>query len=177
MPNLPDYQTYPMVRRFSALVPQRNSRPSASAGDEKENDHRWWDLLTGAASSPPAYEEIYPAKQQHEDRETKQASVVQAATDTLLDQKCSDAFDEHQAGSPTKAIMANFVGEVAPDNNHEMKVKRLRSDRKLFFVWIPLLILVVVAMLKDRVPQVWCGARHAYGLFQARHPERIVEVF
>ena len=136
MPNLPDYQTYPMVRRFSALVPQRNSRPSTSSGDEKENDHRWWDLLTGAASSPPAYEEIYPAKQQQEDLETKQASVVQAATDALLDQKCSDTFDKHQAGSSTKATMANFIGEAAPDNNHETSEKRLRSDRKLFFVWV-----------------------------------------
>ena len=196
MPNLPDYQTYPMVRRFSALVPQRNSRPSTSSGDEKEkeNDHRWWDLLTGAStSSPPAYEEIYPAKQEQKDLETKQASVVRAATDAVLDQKCALSFDVHQGGSSTKAAQTNSVDELSSVDDQARRVKRLRSDRKLFFVWvsnipaevysltltkskIPLLILVMVAMLKDRVPQVWHGAQQLYDLFESRQPERIVEV-
>lgn len=136
MPNLPDYQTYPMVRRFSALVPQRVSRPSTSSGDEKENDHRWWDLLTGAASSPPAYEEIYPAKQQQADLETKQASVVQAATDALLDQKCTVTFDVHQGGISTKVAQTSSVHEPSSVNDRAKRVKRLRSDRKLFFVWV-----------------------------------------
>lgn len=41
---------------------------------------------------------------------------------------------------------------------------------------IPLLILVMVAMLKDRVPQVWHGAQQLYDLFQSRQPEKILEV-
>ncbi|MCJ1384932.1 hypothetical protein MMC17_008050 [Xylographa soralifera] len=181
MPNLPDYRTDAMVRRFSSLVPQRSSRPSTSGGSQanKESDYRWWELLTGTASSPPPYEEIYPSTAQNA-FETKISSAARATLDALADQKYNTA---------TASIRNQKSVEVAGGKQdstsqhqeqlrdaHERKIKRLRSDRNLFFIWIPLLLFVVMAMLKDRVPQVWHGAQQAITFAQHRYQERLVEV-
>jgi hypothetical protein len=41
---------------------------------------------------------------------------------------------------------------------------------------IPLLVIIVVAMLKNRVPQVWNGASKLYSNIRNKNSERIVEV-
>ena len=145
MPNLPGYQDYPVVRRISSLVPQRNPRPGPSsdyARDGKETDYRWWELLTGPASSPPAYEEIYPQKGAATP-ETKKASVLCAVADTTLDRKCTAEFDQIQVEEPL--VMSSVkLGKTTLTRQqqeqllaaHVKKVKKLRSDRNLFFVWV-----------------------------------------
>ena len=149
MPNLPDYQDYLMVRKFSALVPQRTSRSDTSLNEShesKENDYRWWELLTGAASplpsSPPPYEEIYPAKSQEDSRLNKIAGI-QAAAEAIMDQKCSASFDvpisERSAKLSTLRIGGEILTKEKQDqlrSEHAKKVKRLRSDRNLFFIWV-----------------------------------------
>ena len=138
MPNLPDYQAF---RRFSQWSPQRSSRPSTSSGpnnDSKDSDFRWWDSLTGG-TSPPPYDEIYPAKAQ-EDLDTKTSSAAIAAADAAADQKCASAFDiaglEDSASSSRRG--ATTVGKegAGEETAQANSVKRLRSDRKLFFFWV-----------------------------------------
>ena len=148
MPNLPDYQAYPMVRRFSALVPQRGARSGSSLSPRtntssesmpasKENEYRWWELITGAASSPPSYEEIYPAKT--EEHQLKRSSATRAAVDELVDRKMSTPFDESTASDTTTKIkdgQPSVQLQQQLRTEHASKVKRLWSDRKLFFIWV-----------------------------------------
>lgn len=207
MPNLPYYQAYPMVRRISSLVPHRGgSRSSASPDavhvDSKEGEYGWWELLTGAPLSPPAYEEIYPGPSTS-DIDTKTMSVLHAATKASLDQKCVQAFDENPTSGLSTQKLEDEVktsSRSTPNEHHEQlriahakKVKRIRSDRNLFFIWvshlpfnlpvgmnadkdqIPLLVIVVVAMLKNRVPQVWNAAMDGISYIQNRSQDRSVE--
>lgn len=165
MPNLPDYQAYlptaPMVRRISALVPQMGtSRPGTSDQPTKDAaDSRWWDLFSGAVvpTAPPAYDDIFP----HGDLDTKTASAMQAATDVVADNKCAALFDKHeQAESSTtsksalldslRIVDGHLITRAQRDQlrlAHAEKVKRLRSDRNLFFIWIPLLLLIIVSAI------------------------------
>lgn len=168
MPTLPDYQAYlptnPMVRRISNLV--NNTRPDGSV---KEQDYRWWDLFSGTLpAAPPAYEDIFPQG----DVATKLASAAQAAADTVADNKCREIFDQTEAESSTAQQQRELgAGTVRIGVKHTItkeqqdqlrlahaeKVKRLRSDRNLFFIWIPLLVIIILAMLYNRAPKVWTG--------------------
>ncbi|KAL8668820.1 MAG: hypothetical protein Q9168_006563 [Polycauliona sp. 1 TL-2023] len=51
---------------------------------------------------------------------------------------------------------------------HARTVKKLSNDRKLFFIWIPLLIAVVFAMCKDWVPLVVDGVKAVMKIVQQR---------
>jgi hypothetical protein len=145
MPTLPDYQAYlptnPMVRRISNLV--GNSRTDSVA---KEQDYRWWDLFSGTLpAAPPAYEDIFPDG----DVDTKHASAVQAAADTVVDNKCAKIFDQSES-SMTAQKRPVVVGTVRIGQKHTItreqqeqlrlahaeKLKKLRSDRNLFFIWV-----------------------------------------
>jgi hypothetical protein len=208
MPTLPDYQAYlptnPMVRRISNLV--NNNRPDGAAN----GDYRWWDLFSGTVpAAPPAYEDIFPQG----DVDAKRASAAQAAADTVADNKCAEIFDQaEQAESSTMAQkIPVVVGTVRIGQKHTItreqqdelrlahaeKVKKLRSDRNLFFIWvcfvpflpfdnklinkiqIPLLVIIVLAMLYNRVPKVWIGAAEYLDSLRNRNIQaepRIVEV-
>ena len=138
IPNLPDYQAYPVVRRISSLVPQRISRPVTANGSTevaKVTDYHWWELLTGAASSPPAYDEIYPDSPQRNLSE-KETFVLRAAGDAFVDKKCEDAFDQAKSSTETTNPESTVLTTEQLRSAHAMKVKRLRKDRNLFFIWV-----------------------------------------
>lgn len=149
MPNLPYYQAYPVVRRISSFVPHRGgSRLSSPSQDlhesNKEGEYGWWELLTGSSSSPPAYEEIYPQITNH-DIDTKKASAVRAAAEASLDQKCIQVFDGGESNGSSTAGLGATRSERDPlpceqqeqlRTAHAKKVKRIRSDRNLFFIWV-----------------------------------------
>ncbi|KAI9845790.1 MAG: hypothetical protein M1838_001528 [Thelocarpon superellum] len=183
MPNLPTYPTYlpnPMARGISSLVPLRTSSRSGAKprrGVEetsKEGEYRWWELFSGIASAPPAYEEIYPrAEEDQRDRDLKKESAAHAAIDTVADRACGQAYDKTADSSPLMAVDRALhvrlgTRPMSKDDQeqlrtaHAKKMKKIASDRKLFFIWIPLLILVVMAMLMNRVPQVWQEAARVY---------------
>lgn len=217
MPALPDYQSYlptaPMVRRISNLV--GNNRPDSAGAGAKEQDYKWWDLFSGTVpAAPPAYEEIFPQG----DLDVKRASAIQAAAETVADNKCSELFDvaetvvEAHAESSAMALKRKMpvkleavrIGQkhvVTREQQdqlrlaHAEKVKRLSRDRNLFFVWvccsvlvfrgqerliwvqIPILVLISLAMLYNRVPQAWSGASQFMETLRMRHNQgRIVEV-
>lgn len=140
IPNLPDYQAYPVVKRISSLVPQRNSRPSAanrSTEAAKVTEYHWWELLTGTASSPPAYDEIYPESSQHDPSDEK-TSALRAVGEVLMDRKCKESSDQTKSSSALET--ANLGSTVLTPEQlrsaHAMKVKKLRKDRNLFFIWV-----------------------------------------
>lgn len=140
IPNLPDYQAYPVVRRISSLVPQRY--PRALTPDLKENDYHWWELLRGT-TAPPAYEELYPTKEQKRTMAIGQDSTKTPSGETLAITKCSTASEQN--GLPPASILETIKIDSASLTlkqreelmaAHAIKVKRLRSDRKLFFFWV-----------------------------------------
>ncbi|KAL8816987.1 MAG: hypothetical protein Q9223_004095 [Gallowayella weberi] len=107
-----------------------------------------------AAPPPPSYEEIYPESSQ---KDVRTASVLCALGEAVIDKKCAMAW--------------HF--EHAPEDQHhelrlarERNVKKLSNDRKLFFVWIPLLILVIIAMTKDWAPDIVRGVGQIVGYVQ-----------
>lgn len=154
MPNLPDYQAYlptaPMVRRISSMVPHMGvARPGSGDSTNRETDYKWWDLFSSAATvPPPAYEDIFP----HGDVDTKRSSATQAATDAVADNKCAAIFDQTEtvAGSSSVAAKQDLLEPVRIGRKHVVskeqqehlrlihvaKVKRLKNDRALFFIWV-----------------------------------------
>lgn len=171
MPNLPDYQAYfptsPMVRRISSLVPHMGtSRPGTAEQPAKETDYRWWDLFSGSLpAAPPAYDDIFPQN----DIEVKRSSAVQAAADTVADIKCSTLFDTPEgSGAGTRVATLDLT---SIDNKHQItreeqdqlrlahaeKVKKLRSDRNLFFIWVPTpcLLFLLLVLTINRSHCLW----------------------
>lgn len=139
IPNLPDYQA---VRKISSLVPQRSPRPSTadgSIGTTKDADYRWWELFSGS-SSPPPYEEIYPEKT-HQNPNDKKTSALLAAGEAFMDQKCELNFDQIESSSVMESVNLgsdSFTREQKAQlrEAYARKVKKLRSDRNLFFIWV-----------------------------------------
>ncbi|KAL9589926.1 MAG: hypothetical protein Q9203_001281 [Teloschistes exilis] len=146
LPNFEAYQEHPMVRRISSLVPRMNSPPEPPGPPE-----------------PPAYEEIYPDARPT-DLSVKKASTARAMGEALADQKCAAVFYEDQT-SRSAAGQPDEILRLA----HGRKEKKLKNDRKLFFIWIPLLVLVLIAMTKDWIPVVVHGVQQVVSfVFNAR---------
>ncbi|KAI9170989.1 Protein MGA2 [Paramyrothecium foliicola] len=179
MPMFPDYQGYlqqaPFMRRMQQLMPGMNAaRPGADEGTPHQKmDGRWWDFssyVNTAAAPPPAYEDIFPQK----DLDQKQASAAQAAAEAEADMKCASLYDQPGSMSAEASVAVaeeRPTSTVVPDvlkigrknaitreqqehflKAREQKLKRISSDRNLFFVWIPLLLLVMCAMLYNYFP-------------------------
>lgn len=160
IPNLPDYQAYlqttPMVRRISAMVPAMGGRQApvdenSAVGVKDEADYRWWDLFSGTMpQAPPAYDDIFPGSQT--DLDTKKTSAAVAAADTVADEKCATLFDqtttttEVESSASRSALLENVkvgkkhsISRAQQDQlrlAHAEKVKKFRSDRNLFFIWV-----------------------------------------
>ncbi|OJD29194.1 ankyrin repeat protein [Diplodia corticola] len=193
LPNLPGYQAHPMMRRISSLVPHRSPpRTPSSSTDGMEtpsesngNDYKWKDLFSTPAA-PPAYEEIFP-ENADKDTDVKKMSVAHAVADHLLDQACVQKFDvvAESSSDATKGSLNVELGKKSLTKEeqdqvrraHAQKLKRIRSDRNLFFIWIPLLLIILCAMLRSRLPQLWAAASAFFGAVQERTtPGRVVEV-
>ncbi|KAE8449723.1 hypothetical protein EG329_007498 [Mollisiaceae sp. DMI_Dod_QoI] len=196
MPALPDYQAYlpttPMVRRISNLV--GNNRPGSPKDRPevaKDQEYKWWDLFSGSVpAAPPAYEDIFPQG----DADVKRSSAEQAAVDTIADNKCAQMFDQvdtqEAESSTTSQNRLVKLGTVRIGQKHTItreqqdqlrlahaeKVKRLSRDRNLFFIWIPLLCVIILAMLYNRLPTLKSGASSFLSAWRNNAQDRIVEV-
>lgn len=135
IPNLPGYQDITVVRLLLGLVPQINL-PSI-AWDSKDHDYHWWDLLKGS-TAPPPYEELYPSDKIW-DGELANATGMQMSLNDPPDLRYRTGA---VYGTPRVPNISNK--RMTPQERrtlmsaHEMKVKRLRSDRNLFFFWVSL---------------------------------------
>ncbi|KAJ8061804.1 hypothetical protein OCU04_009597 [Sclerotinia nivalis] len=198
--NLPGYQAYlpsPMARRIASRPESPNRQEGA-----KEQGNKWWDLFSGnVAAAPPAYEDIFPQN----DMDVKRASAEQAVADTIADNKCTQVFDQMKtqveaatsvvrAESSTAAMIrrpmpmgtlrigGKEVVTVEQQNQIQLlrqaKLKRVRSDRKLFLIWIPLLLVMMLATFHTRIPAVWSRASYVFTSLTDRNQDqgRVMEV-
>ncbi|TQV97654.1 membrane-tethered transcription factor [Cordyceps javanica] len=184
MPVLPDYQGY-LQRMQQYVPGMSGTRPGSAGDNSPKVDGRWWDLssyMGGAAAAPappPAYEDIFPSK----DLEEKQRAAAEAACEAEADMKCAALYDQPKTrlkkrSTRTKSAVAavttegsdtdvpsvlkigrkNAITKEQQDQflrAREQKLKRLSNDRKLFFVWIPLLLVMICAMLYSYFPKLF----------------------
>ncbi|KAJ5331332.1 hypothetical protein N7476_001115 [Penicillium atrosanguineum] len=194
MPALPDYQANQMMRRITNLVP---NRPTAREG--------WWDLLKGNTAQgqtlPPSYDELYPHQQDTpEDAEMKKSALLHAATEAAIDQHFeaqSNVASSSASASTSAAAVTTERPRSAKDELKDItigrkvisreqqkhlrehqarRMKGLGSDRNLYFVWIPLLLLVIFAWIRNYVPGIWQGVTEIYDFVKARATQRAVEM-
>ncbi|EXK46945.1 hypothetical protein FOMG_00546 [Fusarium oxysporum f. sp. melonis 26406] len=202
LPNMPGYQA-PFMRRVQQLMPGM-----AGPRADGEQPQRWWDSSSKAAApAPPAYEEIFP----QESLDQKHESAARAAVEAEADQKCAALFDQ-TTSTETESAEITEVTEVAEIKTeepgvlkigrknaitkeqqeqfrraHEVKMKRISSDHNLFFIWIPLLLVMICGMLYSYFPWLfafaWAFVRSLYQngltktqqLLQQNLPERVLE--
>ncbi|KAH6688408.1 ankyrin repeat protein [Plectosphaerella plurivora] len=188
---LPNYQNYleqsHFMDRMSSLMPNMtNSRPGSADDQQPKPEHaKWWDfssLLNKDTLPPPSYAELYPRGGDAFDE--KQASAAQAAAEAMADEKCSRLYDTAQAqvedveqvgeaSSATDEPRGLTIGrkkDITREQQqdflraHAEKFKGMRSDKNLWFIWIPLLTFILAAMLYNRFPQVFAVA---YGFIRS----------
>ena len=141
VPTMPDYQAHSVMRRISSLVPQRVSRQVASpdAEDMANVEYHWWELITGSAPAPPAYEDIYPI----EDKATSSTTHATHSPPSAMFDNLKPAEADGQLSETLIIDTLNISREGWTKQQqeqireaHARKVKRLRSDRNLFFFWV-----------------------------------------
>ncbi|KAM4060559.1 ankyrin repeat domain-containing protein [Hirsutella rhossiliensis] len=177
MPMLPDYQAYlpqsPFMRRMQQLMPGSGPRPDSrdGEGDTSKLDARWWDITSYMQNSaaPPSYEDIFGRQ---DTTDPKQESAIRAATEAEADMKCAALYDQPSppsgSGSRTQAqgsspgvLKIGRKNAITKEQQeqfllaHERRLKKLSSDRNLFFIWIPLLVVMVCAMLCSYFPSLF----------------------
>ncbi|RAL66574.1 hypothetical protein DID88_006264 [Monilinia fructigena] len=149
--NLPDYQAYlpkpsgPPYQQPVLKVPTDKMAP-------RNKGTNGGSFSSNAAAAPPAYEDIFPQN----DMDLKRTSAEQAIADSIADEKCAQVFDqtETKSTSVTRAESSATTAQRKPmsmgtlriggkevvtmeqQNQIQLlrqeKLKRVRSDRKLF---------------------------------------------
>ncbi|EHK15971.1 uncharacterized protein TRIVIDRAFT_227906 [Trichoderma virens Gv29-8] len=212
--NLPIYNAYipnpPILRKvqdlMAAMPAMPGGRPDNASDDGTKADGRWWDLSSymNTAAAPPAYNDIYPAKDADaKDMDSKAIlSVARAAADAEADLKRSIRHDEpessaamfqyeDEAESSASGAMFQYdedelvmrtrasarassitieppaileigrkhaITKEQQENflrAREQKLKKISNDRNLFFVWIPLLLVMICALLYSYFPSLF----------------------
>ncbi|KAL2753674.1 hypothetical protein ACRALDRAFT_2044030 [Sodiomyces alcalophilus JCM 7366] len=177
-----------MGRMTSLMPGMLGPRPgSAGDGDDASRpmDFKWWDLSALLPNSnnnktdsgtvpPPAYSELFP----RDAADKKQASAAQAAAEAEADSKCARLYDSETVAeeegeaaesstdqlSAPKALRIGRKKAITKEQQqdflrmHAVKLKGVRSDKNLWFIWIPLLTCILAAMLYIRFPKMYAGA-------------------
>ncbi|KAI1325595.1 hypothetical protein F5Y16DRAFT_377313 [Xylariaceae sp. FL0255] len=173
---MPDY-TAPVMQRISSLVPNiRGPRPQSPGNDttapptDDHSSNKKWGVLPffGVKDVPPAYEDIFPQK----DMDAKQASAAQAAVEGAADAKCEVLYDQNSSETMHGAIQTEEIPttlEIGRKHRitkqqqetlqraHAQSLKTGSRDKMLWFVWIPILVFVLCAMLYSGAPSLVSG--------------------
>jgi len=130
-------------------------------------------------SSPPAYDELFPNQESEEDHAVKKASAVQAAGDAAIDRHF-EALDAKTATASSAQVGtlsgARASTSQAPQGVHRREIKQIQSDKNLFLIWIPLLVLVLGLMLRNAIPDVWHVVGDSQKYLSDLVGQRVVEV-
>lgn len=139
MPAMPAMPTMPGILARSASAP--NTTTTSSTALVPSENYSWRELFT----APPSYDDLFPSRP--------------SSTPEVFPSDPSEEEDE--LPEPVQRYLAAKGRQSLTDEEkealrlHAMKIKRIRGDRRLYFVWIPLLIFSVVAMSLSWGPRVW----------------------
>ncbi|PON22846.1 hypothetical protein TGAM01_v208326 [Trichoderma gamsii] len=158
------------------------NRPDNQGDNEPKVDGRWWDLssyMNGASAAPPAYADIYPEADRDRKIQSAARAALEAEADLkyskLYDhqQQQSSVTVAKQSLTTTGASVATSAGRSTeiPEileigrkhaitkeqqenflRAREQKLKKISNDRNLFFIWIPLLLAMICALLYNWFP-------------------------
>ncbi|KAK0674453.1 hypothetical protein QBC41DRAFT_297542 [Cercophora samala] len=177
IPQIPDYQAA-VTQRLVTLMPSLSFPGTDSNVEDFSSLKEFWHALSSLATSaqptptlaPPAYDEIF----QQDAHDRKESSAAQAAAEAEADVKCAALYDE--AGPSTREVRAVEVVEQLSDEEDTAlieigpknaiteaqqerirraraeRLKKLSSDKKLYTVWIPLLLVMIGAMFYSSLP-------------------------
>lgn len=127
LPQLPDYQNNGMVRRMSALFPQRPSSATSLAKTDR--------TLSPTASAPPSYDELYPAGSSSTDTKVDEKSALRAAAA----EAALDAHYTQEESTSSTLQKRNSIPTIARSDSHkDVQRKDLLQDRRLFMFWVSL---------------------------------------
>ncbi|KAK2596228.1 SPT3 Dosage dependent suppressor of Ty-induced promoter mutations-like protein [Conoideocrella luteorostrata] len=164
-----------------------------SGENQGKIDTRWWDIssyMNTSGSAPPAYEDIFPRDNMDRKEESVVRAAAEAEADTkcaaLYDQPALPSTATAGTATATATTATTTTTQQDTDGSPEVlkigrknaitkeqqeqflrarqiKLKSLRSDRNLFFIWIPLLLVMVCAMLYSYFPSlfpfIWTSVR------------------
>ncbi|KAL8658770.1 MAG: hypothetical protein Q9226_000795 [Calogaya cf. arnoldii] len=178
---------------FSCLIPSMNAAqraPIRTSGSDIQSNNRFSESHiqsdtgsseshipgnTRSAESPPSYEESCPPPSPSD---LKTASVNQALNDTIMDRKCAAVLNTLAPSAAEESIRPAVIRAMAKGTTeqeheelrrvHAMTVKKLSNDRKLFLIWIPILIIVILAMCWDWAPMIRKGVSGITAFVQGR---------
>ncbi|KAI5777163.1 hypothetical protein EDC01DRAFT_428775 [Geopyxis carbonaria] len=135
-----------------------------------DQDYKWSELFHPPA--PPAYEELYP-----HGNDGPSDSVNGKSTDSVVvsESSITAAIQRPRSVSPRLSAMdlkelhrqiTSGEGQLTETQKvqhlaHLRKLKRIESDRRLFFIWIPVLIIIMTLMAFNRGPAAWAAAKTA----------------
>jgi len=123
LPHLPqlDYQNNGVMRRMSALFPQRPASPPQSTSSNDRSS-------SPSSIAPPSYEELYPVTQLSYEADKKKASAIQAAADA--------AIDQHFMRRDTAMASPEVLTVPVEIHANEMKRVSISQDYKLLLFWV-----------------------------------------
>jgi hypothetical protein len=182
MPTAADYQHIfqnPMaalqnpMARFHALMPPSpfaQDRDVVNSPEIKKGQYTWWELFS-APQAPPAYDELFPHQPGGShgppgDIVLERGSAADNAK--LLEEE--ELVPPGSSGSLSSASsldvnelryrIARGVQDMTKEQQdeyraHARKMKKIESDRRLYFFWLPALILILMAMAMSYGPAVW----------------------
>ncbi|KAK6525461.1 hypothetical protein TWF694_005597 [Orbilia ellipsospora] len=197
----------------AAAPPPPPSRQATNGGGttSPNADYKWWELFS-SPNAPPAYEELYPdgtARTEDPDNKLRMLGEVVARA---VDAKVATANASFTTQSMTRRTVASTTTAAAAATAsssssksliktkprsltreeeealraHHEKMKRIRGDRRLFFFWLPICVLILFTMLSSWGSKTWIVVRTTYEVVKERMAEaaeatadagrRIVEV-
>ncbi|RPB02643.1 hypothetical protein L873DRAFT_1673180 [Choiromyces venosus 120613-1] len=185
MPTAADYQHIfqnPMaalqnpMARFHALMPPSpfaQDRNVVNSQEVKKGQYTWWELFS-APQAPPAYEELFP--HQPSSSHGPPGDIVLERGSAVDDAKVQEEelVPPGSSGSSSSASsldvdelryrISRGVQDMTKEQQdeyraHARKMKKIESDRRLYFFWLPALILILIAMTMSYGPVVWCALK------------------
>ncbi|KAK0613815.1 hypothetical protein B0T14DRAFT_286528 [Immersiella caudata] len=185
---LPQMPYIPQMPNMPNMLPEQAEQVLARLSAMAAN--QFGQLKSASSEPPPSYEEVCPER--GDEAETKEASAARAALEAEGDAKYAALFDAAEtdaesstASSPPLSTTDDNAEEIDNQNlptllqigrknaitkeqqenlrtMHAMKLKGLGSDRKLFFIWIPLLVAVMCLMLYNKIPFLFAAAKETF---------------
>ncbi|KAI5852145.1 hypothetical protein BZA05DRAFT_337350 [Tricharina praecox] len=162
-----DYQTMLRDQMAKLQYPQMPRWGFAQDPERKAVDYKWSELLHPPAApessgemAPPAYDELYPDGNGSGGAPPEKIEPVQ---DTPV-QVEAESSKPTRTASPELAMDLREIHRqitrrdqplTSAQQAHLRKMKRIESDRRLYFFWIPVLVFIIMAMAYSHGPQAW----------------------
>ncbi|RPB17204.1 hypothetical protein P167DRAFT_479902 [Morchella conica CCBAS932] len=156
------------------LNPWSAANPNPTQQDMKDGDYKWWELFSNP-QAPPAYDELFPWPGQPsnsagdivlmrgadaDDAKVVEPTIIERAESPLSASSSATSLD---MGELQRRIAkgGRDITKAQQDEYraHARKMKKISNDRRLYFFWLPVLILIMMAMATSWGPRIWSTSK------------------